>query len=55
MISNYSTDIRDRALSIKSKKELSTKNLLNAQTLLNSKLDELKQVKENRLIQESSI
>ena len=54
MISKYNT-IRDRALSLKSKKELSTKNLLNAQNLLNSKLEELKQVKENRLIQESSI
>ena len=54
MIESYNT-LRDRALSLKSKKELSTKNLLNSQTLLNSKLDELKQVKENRLIQESSI
>lgn len=54
MIESYNT-LRDRALSIKSKKELSTKNLLNAQNLLNSKLEELKQVKENRLIQESSI
>ena len=54
MIDSYS-NIRDRALSIKSQKELSTKNLLNAQHLLDSKLEELKQVKENRLIQESSI
>ena len=54
MIESYTT-LRDRALSIKSKKELSTKNLLNSQTLLNSKIEELKQVKENRLIQESSI
>ena len=54
MIESYNT-LRDRALSIKSKKELSTKNLLNAQNLLNSKIEELKQVKENRLIQESSI
>ena len=54
MIESYNT-LRDRALSLKSKKELSTKNLLNSQTLLNSKLEELKQVKNNRLIQESSI
>ena len=39
MIEFYNT-LRDRALSLKSKKELSTKNLLNAQNLLNSKLDE---------------
>ena len=54
MIEIYSK-IRDKALNIKAKKELSTKNLLNVQHTLDNKLKELKDVKENRLIQEASI
>lgn len=53
-ISDY-TKLRDRALTIKNTKEVSYKNLVNAQHVLSSKVKELAAIKEDRLIQESSI
>lgn len=51
---NYS-NLRDRALNIKALKEQSYRNLINAQSILDSKSKELVEVKESRLIQESSL
>lgn len=54
MLDKYNK-LRDRALALSSTKELTYRNLVNAQHMLDKNMAELKEIKEDRLIQESSI